>query len=635
MQDGKPKLWFIESTVNGLTRHEEVMVSRYRGQADPQELARLREQFWHAEGDDSLLVSKLTSQEHASTAILPEKLQRFNMNPEAIKEYDAYRDCQIATSIPEMQKPISAFEQWWLAMCTEPIAVDQVVHVFGYIPKIPAFTNEEQDVFVEHAQKIMKPGLKKMKEVGRYIGRFSPMPGKTHSDMVQNYYNRKHLKGLCDKYPLPPRPSRHDREKNRRNGFTGAGGVRRKMSPVTPLIRVERAPRMRKPSSKAPQCDSYVSKQEPPQVAQTNAKRSRTNSSSPTPAPKQAKTQNSNTSFASEEMDSAMGGVSHMKRKIEEFYSSGKAMNHAETPQKRRKAGQGSPKNIDEAFLKIVKKRFSQVKESGKQGDAFIKHLLGHDFNLPALIPYDERPTRKSGPDTKRVPVDTPSQKLKMPEETFILAQQCLILTHYILQEQRRRVEPGITRRFNTSQWQHCAFGDANNLHDLGDEMAAREMFSRDWCPALYDRAERDLAALARWEDENAPVDGFWPEKEFCKPRMVWRPNTSIAVDDSGLGSEVEEVPGEKHLESQISTFAQPDATSQDLAVLALTRLAEAGDVSLAPLGSSKEKQPENLNNITTWGNALVNWNGLCSKEAQFQARQDDASQRFLPEISG
>ena len=635
MQYGKSRWRVLEGAVYGLTRHEDVMVSRYRGQADLQELAQSREQVRHAEGDDSLLVARPMSQDQVSKAVCPEKLQLFKMDPEAAQGYDAYRDRQAATEMPEMQKPISAFEQWWLAMCTEPIAVDQILDVFGYIPKRPAFTEEEQDAFVEHARKIMQPGIKQMKEVGRHIGRISPMPGKSHTEMVQNYYNRKYLKGICDKHPLPPRPSRYNKEKNLRNGFTATGGIRRKMIPETPQIRVERAPRMRKPSSKATRCDSDAFNSELQHVVRGNAKRSRTDSLSPTPAPKRAKTQKSSTPVAFEKMEVAMRGASHAKRKLEDFCPDSNATDHAESPQKRRKAGQGSPKNIDEAFLKIVKKRFSQVKESGKQGDAFTKHFLGHDFNLPALIPYDERPIRKSGPETKRVAADTPAQKLKMPKETFILAQQCLILTHYILQEQRKRVEPGTTRRFNTSQWQHCAFGDANNLHDLGDQMASKGMFSRDWCPALYDRAERDLATLARWEDENAPAEGFWPEKDFCKPRMVWRPEIPSASDDFRLGNEGEEVHGVAAPETPMNRLAQPDSIIQDVAAVRLTGSAGAGDPSLLPLDSSKGREIDNLNNLNTLENALVNWKGLCSNEAQYNTWQRNASQGFRPEISG
>ena len=635
MQYGKPRWWVLAGTVYGLTRHEDVMISRYRGQADLQELARLREQVRYAEGHDLLLVARPMSQAQVSKARFPEKSRLFKMDPEAIETYDAYRDRQIATDIPEMQKPISAFEQWWLAICTEPVAADQIVDVFGYIPKRPAFTEEEQDAFVEHAKKIMQPGIEQMKEVGHCLGRFSPMPGRSRTEMAQNYYNRKYLKGICDKYPLPPRPSRYNKEKNLRNGFTATGGVRRRIIAETPPTRVERAPRMRRPSSKAARGDSDAFNSESQHVARGSAKRSRTDSSSPTPAPKRAKTQKMNTSVASEKMAVAKGGGSHTKRKLEDFCPDSNAMDHAETPQKRRKAGQGSPKNIDEAFLKIVKKRFSQVKESGKQGDAFTKHFLGHDFNLPALIPYNERPIRKLGPDTKRVAADTPAQKLKMPKETFILAQQCLILTHYILQEQRRRVEPGTTRRFNTSQWQHCAFGDANNLHDLGNEMAEKGMFSRDWCLALYERAERDLATLALWEDENAPVEGFWPEKDFCRPRMVWRPEIPSASDDFRLGNEGEEVHGKVDLETPMNGLAPPDFIVQDLAALRLTGSAEARDASLLPLDSSKGREADNLSNLTTLRNALVNWKGLCSNEAQYNTWQGNASQGFRPEISG
>lgn len=160
-----------------------------------------------------------------------------------------------------------------------------------------------------------------------------------------------------------------------------------------------------------------------------------------------------------------------------------------------------------------------------------MEHFLGSEFHLPALIPYSQRPIRKKGPENDRVPVDTIPQQLNMSEETFEMAQQCLILTWYILQEQRRRVEPENARRWKTSQWQHCAISDANNLHDLGDEMTARGMFTPEWCPALYVRAESDLAALAKWEDDNAPQEGFWPRKGFCKPRMVWWPESSVDND--------------------------------------------------------------------------------------------------------
>jgi hypothetical protein len=161
-------------------------------------------------------------------------------------------------------------------------------------------------------------------------------------------------------------------------------------------------------------------------------------------------------------------------------------------------AGQGKPKNADEAILKIMKRRCVQVKESGTAGDAFMAHFLGSEFTLPALITYSQRPICKKGLDNSRVPADSPPQKLKIPEKTFILAQQCLILTFYILQEHRRRIDPRNKRRFDTSQWQHCTFGDASLLHDLGNEMVAQGMFTRTWCPALYERAEIDLAALAR-----------------------------------------------------------------------------------------------------------------------------------------
>ena len=220
---------------------------------------------------------------------------------------------------------------------------------------------------------------------------------------------------------------------------------------------------------------------------------------------------------------------------------------HAVTPKKPKAgAGQGKPKNADEAILKIIKKRFVQVKESGTAGDAFMAHFLGSEFTLPALIPYSQRPTRKKAVDNSRVPADAPAQRLKMPEETFILAQQCLILTFYILQEHRRRLDPRNKRRFNTSQWQHCPFGDASLLHDLGDEMAAQGMFTRTWCPALYERAESDLAALARWKDENAPKGGYWPDLDFCSSRMVWRPELvgvvkGSAFTESGKDSKVGE----------------------------------------------------------------------------------------------
>lgn len=68
----------------------------------------------------------------------------------------------------------------------------------------------------------------------------------------------------------------------------------------------------------------------------------------------------------------------------------------------------------------------------------------------------------------------------------FILAQQSLLLTFCILQEHRRRVDPRHKRRWGTSQWQHCTFGDASLLHNLGDSMVARNMLTREWCPALY-----------------------------------------------------------------------------------------------------------------------------------------------------
>lgn len=87
-----------------------------------------------------------------------------------------------------------------------------------------------------------------------------------------------------------------------------------------------------------------------------------------------------------------------------------------ENPEKS-KVGPGlaKPKNPDDAFLKIMKKRFQQVKDKGRTECDFLAYFLGSEFKLPALNPYSERPTVRMERDGKRVPVYTPPKILNMP----------------------------------------------------------------------------------------------------------------------------------------------------------------------------------------------------------------------------
>lgn len=203
--------------------------------------------------EDEALKKLYPKDSELTPAALEEKLEA-----EQVQEEDR-EEAGEAILPPVTTKPISEFERWWLFVSGEPVTADQFIDVFGYVHKKPNFTDDDQSTFLEHAEKILKrPSRKKMAEAGRWVGRFTHMPGKSDAEIVQNYYNRKYLDGARDKYPLPPRPSAQSPEKNRRNGFYADGSVRRPKAPkasATPLIRVDQRPRIRRPTSKISQDD--------------------------------------------------------------------------------------------------------------------------------------------------------------------------------------------------------------------------------------------------------------------------------------------------------------------------------------------------------------------------------------------
>jgi hypothetical protein len=164
--------------------------------------------------DDEALKKLYPKDSELMPAALEEKLE-----VEQVQEVDR-EEAGEAILPPVTTKPISEFERWWLFVSREPVTADQSLDVFGYVPKKSNFTDDEQSTFLDYTEKILKrPSRKKMVEAGRWVGRFTHMPGKSDAELVQNYYNRKYLDGIRDKYPLPPRPSAQSPEKNRRNGF--------------------------------------------------------------------------------------------------------------------------------------------------------------------------------------------------------------------------------------------------------------------------------------------------------------------------------------------------------------------------------------------------------------------------------
>lgn len=201
----------------------------------------------------------------------------------------------------------------------------------------------------------------------------------------------------------------------------------------------------------------------------------------------------------------------------------------AASPSQRRKANEAEPNNIHDAFLKINKFRFLETREAGKTGLDFFKHFT--DVKIPPLIAYAKRPVAKSvknGELHAKSPVvkaGTDGKLMQISEEAFELIQQCLLLTWYLLDEQRQRAEPTKERNWGTSQWQLCSLVDANKVSQVGEAMKVAGMFKQDWCPELYDtiRMDADLERLADWESKHCS-GGKWPNsKKGCRGLIVRR----------------------------------------------------------------------------------------------------------------
>ncbi len=434
--------------------------------------------------------------------------------------------------IPSLGAPLHDSEKE--ATSGEQIVFEQVTNAFGYAPRRVPFTNEDHRLFLLC---LLPRGELPEYANQKFNNIETLLPNRSREEILAHYYQWKRLDATTSPYgslpwkkwkeilcrirrglgwktsakkstkKSPKKLPKKSPKKSPKISPKTSPKTSPKKSPKTPVMQVSTTSRLGRPlfpSAKKALDQPSDALVDPTSSGSTSPrKRKASDDSSHTTSAKRSKPKEEALEQAAPAQTAAPKPPPR-KRKIAEtdFVETDPANAKA-----RKAANEGDPKNIDEAVLKIIKKRFIEARKAGKTGDEFVAHFLGMDIKLPALIPYHDRP------NDSKLPKGVVEQ-IRISKENFELAQQCLILTWYLVQEQRRRVEPNTRKNWGTSQWQHCAIGDANKMGDIGRKMESKEIFMKTWCPALYDqkRIDRDLEALADWEDSNRPAGGWWPD---------------------------------------------------------------------------------------------------------------------------
>jgi hypothetical protein len=390
-----------------------------------------------------------------------------------------------------------------------PVEKDEIIYRMEYVPTVDNFTDEEHKLFL--ACLIPVEGARRCRKFNHTGWLLS---NKTHTDMLNHFYmwkyegvqshpSHKEWEAVEEcKEKRHAKVAKRPAKKTPKQTFTAAR-VENQSQDVLPgpsTVAKSRLKRRRTADSSSFMTEESLSDEE--YAPGTGTKTRKSQKGSPrTSALKRSKT---------EPTPVATSMSQPKKRKHSEMdqEDTGTA-----SPTKRRGPNDSEPKNFDEALLKTRKSQYSEARKDGKPNSDFRKEFT--DVETPPLIPYDERPAETAA---------TNSELMKINREAFELIQICLLLTWYILQLQRRRVEPGKTRNWGASQWQLCAVGDAKKIRAVGEAMEAAGMFKSEWCLELYARADADLEKLADWERDHVPTGGKWPRStKGCRGYIVRR----------------------------------------------------------------------------------------------------------------